>query len=682
MTPQTHARLFACSLLALVLAPAAPTLGAAQDGAAETQPELSPAEIRRERARQRLNRFGRGDTVELAELAPVDPWLIDRFDETVRALAADEMEGRAPGTEGIERAASYIENRFRTLGLDPIFDETTTAADGTEIVTPRATYRQTFERGSRTEFGHASLTIKADDNNPSTTLTLDEDFAVLGPSGSGDFDGPVTFVGFSIVSGPSGYLGYPPRTDLTGRAALVMRFEPMDENGQSKWSTDGWSFAAALQAKISSAARRNAEAVLLVNPPNADDPRVQRLENMDSTAGSLDFEIPVLMITPEQAERIVNAGDPEGRTLQELIDLASADGTVIPFDDSVTVSTSVAIDKSAITTDNVGAVLPGRGDLADQYVVIGGHYDHVGRAEGNLARASRSPDRAGEIHPGADDNASGTSGMLLTAQLLADRYAELPADADARSVIFLAFSAEESGLNGSRFYVDNPPVPLDAHAAMLNMDMIGRLTDGRLEIGGTESSPEFDAVATEHLDASGLVIAREMGRAFRGRSDHANFENVGIPNIFVFTGLHEQYHTADDTVDLINPDGGARISLIVTNIAYEVALADDAPEHTDDANDRGVTTASARPRVRVGVVPADHPDGGFAIARLFDGTSASEAGLRQGDRVKTWNGTEVDSVDAWLPLLLEHDPGDVVKLTIERDGEETELEMTLKGHDG
>lgn len=682
MNPTALIRLLAYGSFVGVLAGGPAACLAASTGTALAQPatkELSPEEIRKARAQQRLDRFGRGDTVDSADLPEIDTGLVAQYDQTVRDLAADEMEGRAPGSEGIERAASYIEARYRLLGLDPIFNTTTIADDGSEVVTPHDSYRQPFERGSRTELHSASFSYHAD-GQASGAMTLDEDFAVLGTSGSGEFTGPVTFVGFSVVSGPGGYLGYPPQTDLSERAALVLRFEPMNEHGQSKWSDDGWSFSASLQAKISSAARRNASAILLVNPPTADDPRVERLENMDSTAGTLDFEIPVIMITPEQADRIIAAGDPEGRTFEDLIALASESGTIIAFDDDVTVSAGVNIEKSAITTDNVGAVLAGRGDLADEYVVIGGHYDHVGRAEGSLRGASRSPERSGEIHPGADDNASGTTGVLLSAELLVNRYAELPADADARSIIFLAFSAEESGLNGSRFYVDNPPFPIASHAAMLNMDMIGRLREGRLEIGGMESSPELDAMAHPHFEESGLIISREIGRQFRGRSDHANFEGESIPNLFVFTGLHEEYHTADDTVDLINADGGARITKLMADLAYDLALADDAPAHTD-REERGVTTAS-RPRVRVGVVPADHADGGFVIRRLFDGTSASEAGLQQGDRITKWNGAEVDSVDAWMPMLIEHAPGDTVQVTYIRDGDEHDTSMTLKAQGG
>ncbi|MEQ8850481.1 MAG: M28 family peptidase [Phycisphaerales bacterium] len=658
-------RVIACCALAAAIAPALN---------AQPASDVAPEDVRKARAQERLERFGRGEKVAPSDLPAIDPALVERYRQTITVLAAEDMAGRAPGTEGIERAAQYIQDRFTTLGLDPIFDQTITAADGSEIVRERASYRQPFQRGSRTELHAASLAFESDD------LTLDEDFSVLGHSGAGAFTGPVTFVGYSIVSGPGGYLGYPPRTDLSGRAVMLLRFEPMNDDGSSKWSSDGWSFAASLQAKLSAAARRNASAIILVTPPNADDPRVGRLENIDSTTGNA-YDVPVIMITPELADRIVRAGDPEGRALDDLINRANNEGTVINLDDDVTIATNVNIEQKSILTDNVGALLPGRGDLANEYVVIGAHYDHVGRAEGELARATRSPDRIGEIHPGADDNASGTTGVLLAAELLADRYAQLPTGTDARSVVFLAFSAEESGLNGSRYFSDHPPVPADAQVTMLNMDMIGRLRDGRLEIGGTESSPDLDAIAFPHLEASGLAVSREIGRQFRGRSDHANFESEGIPNMFVFTGLHDEYHTADDTLDLINHEGGVRVTKLVADIAYDVATLETAPTHTDREPQRGVTAAS-RPTVRVGIVPADDPNGGFVIARLFDGTSAADAGLRQGDRVLTWNGEPIESIDAWSPVLLEHKPGDVVTLTIQRDGEEQTIEMTLKSADG
>jgi len=667
--PHARARIVSLALLLGVLAPNAAALW---QPAIETPIETQRDRLRRERAERHLAEIGHGPEAEPGELPLVDPDLVTWYDQTLNELASERMGGRLPGSEGIELAASLIENHFQSLGLEPPFEETKTAPDGTEVIAERSSYRQGFERGNRSSVASARFSIAA--GGSTTTGVLDDDFSVLGLSGTADFDGPVTFVGYSVVSGPGGYLGYPPVLDLDGRAALVLRFEPMDDAGRSKWSGSGWSFAASLQAKVGAAVRRNASAVLVVNPPHADDPRVGRLENLDSTGGPVTFEIPVLMITPELADKLVRAGDPEGRSLDTLTALANDGSAVVALDDDVTVHAAADVRRDAIITSNIGAVLPGHGSLAGEYVVIGAHYDHIGTG----LFASRDPDRAGEIHPGADDNASGATGLMLGARLLSERYQHLPPDADARSILFLAFSAEESGLIGSRYYADHPAVPLADTVAMLNMDMIGRLRGGKLEIGGDESSPDLAAIAQPHFDDSGLVISDAFAEIGAGRSDHASFEAKEIPNLFFFTGMHDEYHTADDVAELVNDEGAVRVATLVSDIAYDLATRESRPAFEEREGSRRAIGAPRRPRVRVGIVPADDPAGGFRVERVFDGTSASDAGLRVGDRITKWNGEDIADVDAWMPVLLDHNPGDVVTLTVERDGEEVELEMTLK----
>ncbi len=188
-----------------------------------------------------------------------------------------------------------------------------------------------------------------------------------------------------------------------------------------------------------------------------------------SLAGSRQ-DFPILMMSQSAADAMLKAADKDHRSLMDFRKLADAKGETIELP-RAKVALKTKIDRVELMTDNVGAILPGKGKLADEFVIIGSHYDHVGY--GYFGSISHS---VGEIHPGADDNASGTSGNLLLAQKLAAQYAALPADAQVRSVLFLAFSAEESGLVGSHWYAAHPIVPLDKHYLMLNMDMVGRAT--------------------------------------------------------------------------------------------------------------------------------------------------------------------------------------------------------------
>jgi hypothetical protein len=581
-------------------------------------------------------------------------------------LASEYMEGRKPGTEGIERAATYIQWQFERLGLEPAFREEIQAADGQTVI-GEATYRQAFKIGETATLAGQSLAFTADGSRSS--LTGGTEFNALAYGSSGEVSLPVTFVGYSIPTGSDDYSSYDGQTDLTGRAAMVLRFEPMDDEGKSLWTDEGWSFAAGLMSKFRAAESRGAEAILLVNPPKADDKRTGVLETIETSQQGRSLGIPVIHLSPGAADKIVRSGG--GESLDALIALANA-GTAIRAVEGVTINIEVAIDREPVMTDNIGAVLRGRGSLADEYVVIGAHYDHLGVA----SFGSRFP---GEMHLGADDNASGSAGMLTAATLLTEAWDDF--EGPVRSVLFLAFSAEESGLIGSRYYVKNPIVPMDRHYLMVNMDMIGSLS-GSLEAGGVGTADGLSLLAQPVFEKSGLDIKTSLSVG-SGRSDHASFDREGVPNIFFFTGITDQYHTPDDTPDTINLEGGARIATLASDLVLAAALnAETLPyaKKDEDEPQRQRMGGPGGVRVRVGIAPGDYSGeaGGIVVARVFDGTSAADAGLKEGDRITVWNGEKVETVEDWMPLLGSHKPGDEIEITVVRDGEDIVLPMTLK----
>jgi len=630
------------------------------------------AEMRKARAQRQLEENERHQAraatmLDREDLAPMDPVLIEQYQATVEYLADPAREGRSPGSHGIEQAAEYIEGRFTRLGLIPAFDETVEAADGTEVVTHHKSYRQDLQMGVSVDAAVATMNVNGVD------LVAGDDFSVLAYSGSGEITAPASFAGYAIVSGPGGYMGFENSTTLEGRVAVCLNYEPMNEDGMSKWREGGWSNHARLTHKVSALARRNAEAVIIVSPPNADDERVDVLETIESTSpqgrgpGRVPkFEIPVVMVTPEVARMIV--GEQGEQSLGSLIEKANAGGVIEELGDRP-VSIHIQMARTPTMTSNIGAILEGRGALKDEFVVVGAHYDHVGYG----SFGSRIATNVGKLHPGADDNASGTSGMLMAAELIASQYALLGPDEPARSVLFLAFTAEESGLNGSRFYVDNPITQIERHAAMLNMDMIGRLENEPLEIGGLESAPGIEGFVEPFFEQSGLVIARESSVG-SGRSDHASFDAAGVPALFFFTGLHDEYHTPKDTVDLIDADGGVRIAVLCSQIGYALATDPTRFEHRRNAGKQ----ESKQPTVRVGIRPSNASKGGMMVERVFPDTSASDAGLMEYDRILKWDGEEIESVESWRPILAKVAPGDVVTLEIERDGKIIELQMTLR----
>ncbi|HHN78147.1 MAG TPA: M28 family peptidase, partial [Phycisphaerales bacterium] len=480
------------------------------------------------------------------------------------------------------------------------------------------------------------------------------------------------FVGYSIPMGPEHYQGYPENTDLTGRAAMILRYEPMDEDGSSKWMDRGWSYAATLGPKFRAAANRGAAAILMVSPPTAKDDRVGKLETVETSGQGQPVDIPVIHITPEIADMLIEAGDPQGRSLAELVEASNEGPTIVPLQ-SVHAFIDCRIDREPILTDNIGAVLPGKGDLADQFVVLGAHYDHLGEAR----FGTRFP---GQMHLGADDNASGTAGVLTDAKILAEAYKQI--DGPARSILFLNFSAEESGLNGSHYYTENPIAPLENHFLMVNMDMIGSLRDA-LEVGGTGSAQGLAELLEPVFDRTDIKIKASTSVG-SGRSDHASFDRVGIPNLFFFTGLTDRYHTPDDTSDTINYEGAARVARLAADVVFAAALDEGTLQFVNTSDGPGKSRrrigGPGGVKVRVGIAPGDYSGEteGVSIARVFPGTSAADAGLREGDRIIVWNGEKVKTIEDWMPMLASHEPGDTIDITIIRDGKEMTLPITLK----
>jgi Zn-dependent M28 family amino/carboxypeptidase len=415
----------------------------------------------------------------------------------------------------------------------------------------------------------------------------------------------------------------------------------------------------------------------------------------DRGDNSMRMSGPVMMMSAERADEMVQALDLEGRTLADFVEIANAgvaaegdDGAetgVIPLPGGV-VSMDVQLDREPITTENVGAVLPGRGDLADEFLVIGAHFDHVGVG----AFGTRAPGRVGEVHPGADDNASGTSGVLLTARKLTEAYGAMGDDANARSIIFLLFSGEERGLLGSRHYTETPSVPLDSVICMLNMDMIGRLRDG-VEVEGLDENQADERIAgivQPILDKAEVPVGM---RGPTGNSDHASFRAKGVQILNFHTGLHEEYHTPDDVAATIDDAGAVRVVELVTDIA--LALATDGAFSAEDrraeaGDEEAEEEADDAPKVSFGVAVGDpkpddlpeEPRGiapGALVTDLEGGSPAAQAGVLVGDRIVRWNNAEIKDAAAWNEVLAEHAPGDFVEFYVMRDGKALRMFVIL-----
>jgi hypothetical protein len=314
---------------------------------------------------------------------------------------------------------------------------------------------------------------------------------------------------------------------------------------------------------------------------------------------------------------------------------------------------------------NVVGVLPGRGALAGQAVVVGAHYDHLGMG----GFGSLDPDSAGVVHNGADDNASGTAALLETAALLTGRGA-----ANARTIVFVAFTAEEIGLVGSSHYVAHPVVPNDSTIAMINFDMVGRLRDGTLLAIGTGSARELEAAVDSIASAYALDL-KITGDPW-GRSDHSSFYGAEVPVVHFFTDTHEDYHRTTDDAGAINVPGVVQVATLAADLAWALATRD-AP----------LTYVSVPPPAAsqgggygayLGTIPdMSESPGGVRLTGVRAGSPAEQAGLQRGDVLIQIGDTEIANLYDMTDALRAHRPGDVVKLVYLREGERVEATATL-----
>jgi len=586
------------------------------------------------------------------------------YDEYLVTLASPYMEGRVPGSDGMERAKDYVEYHFRKFGLEPAFPS---EVEGEP--TPYSSYRDPFPLGGVWEVTSEKLACLV--AGEAVNFAPGEDFVFTGLGGNGKATAGAVFVGYSIDNGPEGFSSYGEEDDLSGKIAVMFRFEPMDGEGRSLWAEDGWSGRAAFNNKIRGARERGAEAVIVINTPGADDERVKELSRFSGGRG----QIPVMMMTPEAAKRWLPAADPEGRSLMELRAHADEGGAAVDLD--VIFSMNGQGERESLRAENVGGILRGRGDLAGEIIVVGAHLDHLGMGY----FGSRSG--PGELHPGADDNASGSAGVMLLAKNLAATYQELPEDQPLRTILFMCFSGEESGLNGSRHYVNDPIEPLEQHIIMVNWDMIGRIEEGRVVMSGMHTAEGLGEFVQPYVDASPLDV--QTPSTMSGASDHTSFYREGIPVLFsIIADFHGDYHTPDDVSWKINRVGAVQTVQMYHDLVVGLAQRADRFEYAEPGSQsEAPETPRMNIKVRVGVMPAsyDSDEPGIPIGQVSPNSAAEKGGMQDGDRLIRWDGKKILDIQEWMGMLAQHEPGDEVKVGVLRDGEEVTLTLTLEARE-
>jgi Zn-dependent M28 family amino/carboxypeptidase len=569
-----------------------------------------------------------------------------RYLDTIRTLAAPDMEGRGAGTKGIDRAAHLLEQHYQGLGLDPAgtqgFFQPFTVTTGAKLV--------------------AHNDLQEDVAGKRKILKLNDDFVPFSFSSSGEVEAPVVFVGYGASAAEFGYDDYA-GLDAQGKIVVLLRYEPAGFAAKS--GNQGLTQHAALITKAINARNHGAKAVVVVNGKLGDGEE-DLLTRFGSVSGPEDAGVLLVQVKNKVAQDWFAAAGKSLPAVQDQIN-ASTKPESFAFPGTLHLSIDVHINTLHATVNDVLAYLPGK---TDEYVIVGAHYDHLGYGNAD----SLAPSQIGQIHPGADDNASGTSGVLELARLFAPLKGRLP-----RGILFMDFAGEELGLLGSADWVKQPTRPLDKAVAMINMDMIGRIKGEKVYIGGVGTGSTFQTILTAAQKNSPFHFEYSAGGY--AASDHTSFVARKIPVLFFFSGLHSDYHKPSDTWDKINAPDAARLLDVIAGVITQLDTAAERPKFVTVAADdphSGVTGGGGGYGPWFGSIPDfGQSENGVRFSDIQPGSPAAKAGLKAGDVLVEFAGKPIRNLYDFTDALRRSKVGEVVEVTVLRDAKPLKVSVTL-----
>ncbi len=524
----------------------------------------------------------------------------ERLQSDIIFLSSDELEGREAGTPGELKAAEYIKNEMKIAGLEPIFD---------------GSYFQEFEFPGEWILGNENyLVIKNE------SFSLHSDYFVLPNSASANLNIQAVYVGFGLEN--ENHNDYNELTDLEGKIFIMEYYLPMHmDDGGNRLPLE------VLQQKIETAMQKGAGAIIFVNtqsdksdPPTSLNQRLGR------------EEIPIVFAKSnvfEYWQQIENNSE---------------------------IMLTVDLERESFTSYNVAGFIDNN---AEQTVVFGAHYDHLGYG----GMGSRSPG-INALHPGADDNASGTAGIIEMARYLSQ------SDLTQQNYIFVGFSAEERGLIGSRYFATSDAYDKEKVSYMFNFDMIGRMENANITLYGTGTSPLWDSIIDYHTPENLTVRKSPSGM---GSSDHTNFYRENIPVLFFFSGLHDDYHRPSDTEDKINYEGMLTILGFATDMVKGLSGSEKLPFTETSMPER---QTARRQGATLGIMPDHAFDGeGLRIQGVSENNPAQKAGLKGGDVIIRIGETKISDIYTYMQTMGGLKNVDSVIVKIVRD--ETEMDMNV-----
>lgn len=649
--------------------------------------------------------------------APTDVPSVERLRTHIEYLASDKLEGRRTGSPGANLAAEYIARQFARYGLRRSIGYDTPGMSHFEADSPNR-YLQKFPYFAGVQMGPTNgLFFEPPETAsearakpialpvPYSSRPPSDDWMPLGFSANTSMREtwrvPATFVGYGLKIDELRYNDYE-GVDLTGRIAIAFSGTPDGDNLHgdfARYDDVKW--------KVTALEQRGAKGLVVVaRDENLKEDRLSRLA-VDNSFREAAF--PVIVISRQLAAKWFAVDG-----LQRLSDLqtqvlsvwTASRKSAEPIKNAsqklnkLRLTLAINLVRHEVEAANVVGILDGSDPtLKNEVVVIGAHYDHLGRGgEGSLAP------KEGEIHHGADDNASGVAGVLELARSFSARSPR-----PRRTIVFIAFSGEEEGLLGSNYYVNHPIVPLANTVAMINMDMIGRMKDNKLIVGGVGTAREWrSAIEAQNLfqgmtvtaaggvrtpAAAGVsivvaangetIVTSDSAKQFvlalsedgYGPSDHSSFYAKQIPVLFFWTGTHEDYHKPSDTADKINYADEARMLNFVAHLVHDINSNDKRPAYTVAKSES--TGRSTGFRVYLGTIPnyADSSDG-LLLDGVRDDSPAAKAGIKAGDKIVKLAGRDVKNVYDYTYALGEMKAGQEYEVELLRGGERLTVKIT------
>ena len=561
----------------------------------------------------------------------------DEIMSHIRYLSHENREGRLPGTRGSQDVIAYLIKNLKSYGVKPAFDKS---------------YTQPFEIKTGIKLGPLnSLIINKD------TMVVQSDYLPLFFSANGSFSSEVVFAGYGFQIDEKelkwdDYEGL----DVKDKWVIVMRHSPERNQPHSIYASHS-----PLHKKMLVAKDNGAKGIIFVSQIEDEE-----LYPLKYVPGFKNNESPAIILSKNRANKVFER---VGWSIKKIQNEMNQSLKPLSFQLGVlnvnaTINLELTVSKGA---NVVGEIRSRNREFRDEYILIGAHFDHIGM--GGPGSGSKEPEE-NRIHPGADDNASGTAGLLEIAQKLSSNINYLK-----RSILLVGFDAEEKGLLGSKHFIESSPIKIENITTMINMDMIGRMSDSSYTVGGVGTSPSFEYLLDSLKRNRPFNLI--MNKPGFGPSDHATFYTKNIPVLFFFSGVHDEYHTPADTWHLINLQGEKHILNFIYDITYYLSRSPKRPVFQEAGPKERQMGSPQKVTVTFGIMPSySSTEKGLEVDSISrrDGPAAT-AGIKKGDVIKSINNKSISNIYEYMDRLSVLKVGMTVPVLIERDGAEILFEV-------